>query len=82
MELQAVHGQKTIRLRVVLWTNDIAAQPGHVVPKKCWDSGVVFIKPNRLHDIEASDGTPFNKWADLPAAIEAELSKAGVETQH
>ena len=70
---EAEHGNKMIEIKVRFWTNDIADERGHIVPKNAWASGIVRIKPNPLHGIARGKPQPFHSLMDLPAVIEKVL---------
>ena len=62
-----------IEIKVRFWTNDIADESGHVLPKHAWASGVVRIEPNALHGIKPGKPRPFHSLMDLSAMIEKVL---------
>lgn len=73
----AGHGQKTIKVQINFWTDNIAPK-GYIKPKHCWPSGMVTVPANPAHGIRSQDPIPFNKFEDLPDAIQQALEEAGV----
>ena len=67
---EAIHGKKMIEVKIRFWTNDISTKKGKVIPKHCWDSGVIRVQPNDLHSIKVSKPMPFHTLLDLPSTIE------------
>jgi hypothetical protein len=73
------HGQKTIKVKVVFWTNDIASEPGDIEPGHAWYSGMAHIEANPAHGIRSQpDPIPFNTPEELQAAIDGALKVSGV----
>jgi len=70
---EARHGEKMIEIKVRFWTDDIASDPGKVVPKNAWTSGVVRIDSNKSHGITPGSPVPFSSLLDVGAAIEKVL---------
>lgn len=77
-EKKAQHGDKMIELRVRFWTHEIAEKPGHVVPKKGWDSGMVAMDNNETHGIDPDTPRPFSSFVELQQAIHDTLVAHGV----
>lgn len=75
---EAQHGQKMIELKVRFWTDEIAEEPGKIIPKHGWTGGVVRLKTNKAHGVADVDPIPFNSLLDLPAAIERLLIREGI----
>lgn len=77
---EAKWGEKMIEIKLRFFTNDIpTAEPGKIIPKHAWTSGVVRIQRNRAHGIVPSgDPRPFNSLLDVGAAIEKVLIEYGV----
>ena len=71
--LEAKHGDKMIEVKIRFWTNDLADEPGKVIPKHAWDSGVVRIERNDSHGIVPSSPLPFHSLLDVGAVIERVL---------
>jgi hypothetical protein len=46
---EAAQGEKMIEIKIRFWTDEIAAEPGKIVPKHAWTSGVVRIERNPSH---------------------------------
>ena len=76
---QAAHGQKMIELKVRFWTNDIAEDPGKIIPKTAWSAGIVRLATNNAHDIRGSRPIPFNSLLDVGSAIEQCLIDGGIK---
>lgn len=76
--ISAKQGEKMIEVRVRFWTNDIAQQEGHVVPKHAWTSGVVNIVTNETHGITSAPPLPFHSLLDLGSVIEKALLRQGI----
>ena len=79
MEREAVHGKKMIEVKVRFWTNDIAEGEGKIIPKECWDSGVVRLTSNKSHDIVSKKPIMFDSLMDLTAKIERALVSHGIK---
>ena len=69
----ATHGEKTIELRVRLWTDHLAPTEGQILPKHAWDSGTVDLPVNHSHGIASGEPVTFNSLSELPAAVEEAL---------
>jgi hypothetical protein len=76
--LEAKQGEKMIEVKLRFWTNGIASQPGKVVPKHAWTSGVVRMERNKSHGIEPRNPQPFHSLLDVSAIIEKVLIEHGV----
>jgi hypothetical protein len=76
---QARQTEKMIEIRIRLWTNDIAATKGEIVPKHAWDSGVVFLERNQSHEIQPSNPKPFHTLLELPSVLEKLFIKHGIQ---
>jgi hypothetical protein len=76
--LEAKHGEKMIEVRIRFWTDEIAEEPGKVVPKHAWTSGVVHIAANKAHGIVPENPKPFNSLLDVGKIIEAVLIEHGI----
>jgi hypothetical protein len=77
-EREAVHGKKMIEIRVRFWTDQIAKE-GKIIPKHCWDSGVVRISSNDLHGITSSNPIPFNSLSEILPKIEKLFKNHGIK---
>ncbi|NUO08896.1 MAG: hypothetical protein HUU08_09515 [Candidatus Brocadia sp.] len=75
---EAKQGEKMIEVKLRFWTNDIASEPGKVIPKHAWAAGVVRMERNKSHGIEPSAPLPFHSLLDVGAAIEKVLIDHGV----
>jgi hypothetical protein len=75
---EAKHGEKMIWLKVGFWTDTIAPEPGKVIPRRAWASGVVRMQRNESHGIDPGDPLPFNSLPELVAAIEDLLIRQGI----
>jgi hypothetical protein len=78
-EVEAAQGQKMIEVTIRFWTDDLAEQPGHVVPKKCWSSGVVRVSPNQSHGITGKNPVPFNSLSQIVPTIEELFIAHGIK---
>lgn len=65
----AEHGEKTIRITIRFWTNNISKKPGYVVKKECWDKGVVNVGTNKAHGLKMGKPIHFNSFMDIPSKI-------------
>ena len=75
---EAKQGEKMIEVKPRFWTNNIADEPGKVIPKHAWAGGVVRIERNKSHGIGPSNPLPFHSLLDVSAAIEKVLIKHGI----
>jgi hypothetical protein len=71
--LEASHGDKMIEVKLRFWTNKLADEPGKVIPKHAWDSGVVRIERNDSHGIVPGNPIPFHSLLDVGSIIERVL---------
>ena len=76
---EAVHGKKMIEIRVRFWTDGIADTEGKIIPKHCWDSGVVRISSNDSHGITPQNPRQFNSLPEILPHIEKMLIDHGVK---
>lgn len=79
VEREAKHGQRMIEIKLRFWTNDIASEKGHVVPKHAWASGVARIERNDSHGIKPADPVPFNSIMEIGSAVEEVLVAHGIK---
>ena len=79
VEREAKHGQRMIEVKLRFWTNDIASEKGHVVPKHAWASGVARIERNEAHGIKPADPVPFNSIMEIGTAVEQVLVAHGIK---
>lgn len=75
---EARQGEKMIEIKLRFWTNDIASEPGGVLPKHARTSGVVRMERNRSHDIRPLNPRPFNSLLEVGAIIEKVLIDHGI----
>lgn len=75
---EAEQGERMIEVKLRFWTNHIATEPGRVVPKHAWASGVVRIERNKSHGINPRNPRPFNSLLDVGAVIERVFIDHGV----
>lgn len=78
-EREAVHGKKMIEIRVRFWTDQIAEDKKNIIPKHCWDSGVVRMSSNDLHSIKCLSPIPFNSIPEILPNIEKLLKNHGIK---
>ena len=76
--LEAKQGEKMIEIKLRFWTNDIASEPGKVLPKHAWSSGVVRVEGNSSHGIKPGSPRPFHSLLDVGAVIEKVLIEHGI----
>ncbi len=76
--LEAKHGKKMIEVKVRFWTNNISSEPGKVIPKHAWASGVVRVQGNESHGIVPGNPKPFHSLLDVGAVIEGVLIEHGI----
>ena len=77
-ELEAKQGEKMVEVKLRFWTNDIAKEPGKVVPKHAWAAGVVRVERNKSHGLEPGKPEPFHSLLDVGAVIEKVLIEHGI----
>lgn len=78
-EREAKHGEKTVLIKVRLWTDKIAEEAGNIVPKHAWDYGTVNLERNESHGIEPAKPIHFNSMDELLTKIEELLTREGIE---
>jgi len=49
--LEAKQGERMIEVKLRFWTNNLASEPGKIIPKHARASGVVRIERNLSHGI-------------------------------
>ena len=75
---KAVHGEKTIEIKIHFFTNELA-KAGEIRPKHGWTRGTVGITTNESHGIEpGGKRRHFNSLMEIPAAIERVLIENGI----
>lgn len=67
-----------IEVKIRFWTDDLASEPGRILPKHAWASGVVRMDLNRSHGISPKNPVPFNSLLDVGAKIEQVLLDHGI----
>ena len=72
-EKEAIQGKKMIEIKLRFWTDEIAESKGKIIPKHCWDTGVVRIARNDLHGITPDAPIPFNSLLEILSKIEKVL---------
>ena len=72
-EREAIHGKKMIEIKLRFWTDEIAEGKGKIIPRHCWDAGVVRVTPNDSHDLKPSKPIPFNSLPEILPKIEKVL---------
>lgn len=75
---EALHGKKMIEVKVRFWTDNIAEDRGKIVPKHCWNSGVIRMSSNDAHGINASKPVPFNSLSEIMPKLEKVLKQNGI----
>ena len=75
---EAKHGEKMIELKIRFWTDELSPEPGTIIPKHAWSSGVVRIQENKAHGIVPGKPRIFNSLLDVGAAIEKTLKEQGI----
>lgn len=80
-EVEARQGQRMIEVTVRFWTDDIADQDGHIIPKHCWSSGVVRVSPNQSHGINGTKPVPFNSLSQIITTIEDLFISHGIKVR-
>lgn len=78
-ERDSIHGEKMIEIKVRFWTDNIAETKGKIIPKHCWNSGVVRIERNDLHGIKPPTPIPFNSFSEIMSKIEKVLKKSKIQ---
>jgi len=69
--LEARHGDKMIEVKLRFWTNNLADEPGKVIPKHAWEGGVVRIERNDSQESYRAIRFPF-----IPYSMSAPSSSA------
>jgi hypothetical protein len=80
--IKAVHGEKMIEIRIKFWTNNIASSKGDVIPKTCWDCGMIVMEKNSLHGIKPQTPLPFPTFSSISRVIEKVLVQHGIKMKH
>ena len=74
----AGQGERMVEVKIRFWTNNIATEPGEIMPKHAWASGVVRIERNESHGIKPKAPRPFHTLLDVGAVIEKVLIEHGI----
>jgi len=77
-DMEAVHGEKMIAVKVRFWTNDLSGESGKIIPKHAWSSGVIRMECNPSHGIEPKHPGIFHSLLDVGAVMEKVLIEHGV----
>ncbi len=75
---KAPWGERTIKMTVRFWTDDIASGSGRIRPKHAWTSGDVALAANDAHGITRRR-RKFNSLGELAAVIERLLIEGDVK---
>lgn len=78
MSPKAVHGEKTIEVKLRFWTNNIAETEGDIEPGHCWAFGAVIVPKNSSHGIGGGEPVHFGSLMKMAAAIEQAMIDAGI----
>ena len=81
-EKKAIHGKKMIEIKVRFWTDGIAEVEGNIVPKHCWDSGVVRASRNDSHEITSYEPIHFDSLPEILPKIEEVLKQSNIKIHH
>jgi hypothetical protein len=78
----APRGQRTIRLTIALWADDIVEGKGMILPGHAWDTGAVYMVRNESHRImKPRKPEPFGdsrSLDELPGVVRRILRRHGV----
>lgn len=75
----APHGQKTIKVTIYFFTDDIAPE-GEINPGHGWAQGTVHVRSNPAHGIKDTSRN-FNRMSEIQPLIEEALAESGVTLQ-
>jgi hypothetical protein len=78
-EQEATPGERMIEVKIRFWTNEIAKDPGQILPKNAWTAGMVRMERNNSHGIIPQNPAPFHSLLDIGAVIEKVLIAHGVK---
>jgi len=70
--------EKTIKVVLYFWTDELARKEGHIRPKVCWDYGVVTLPANSSHGITASEDH-FSRPSKILLSIEKLFKEQGIK---
>ena len=74
---EPAQGERMIEVKLRFWTNNLG-EPGRIVPKHAWTSGVVRMERSEAHGIVPGPPRTFQSMLDLGAIIEKVLTEHGV----
>ena len=77
-EVDAVHGEKMIEVKLRFFTDKISSESGKIIPKHAWSHGVVRMERNSAHGIEPRNPRFFYSLLDTGAVMEKVLIEHGV----
>jgi len=78
-EREAKYGEKMIEVKVRFWTDSIASEEGKIIPKVCWEHGVIRMERNDAHGIIPKEPLPFNAFTEILPRIEQILKSYGIK---
>ncbi len=78
-EREAEYGKRMIEVKVRFWTDNIAEGEGRILPKVCWERGVVRMERNDAHSITPDYPVPFNSMTEILPKIEQVLKTHGIK---
>ncbi|MFH1638810.1 MAG: hypothetical protein ABIB93_00600 [Chloroflexota bacterium] len=74
-------GEKTIKLTIYLFTDNIAEKKGNIVKKHAWKRGTVCLQKNESHGIKGTSGKNLNSWKELSTCVDNVLSEQNIILQ-
>lgn len=77
-DLDAEYSKRMIEVKVRFGTDNIC-EGRRIIPKVCWESGVVSIERNDVHDITPGHPVPFDSMTEILPKIEQVLETHGVK---
>ena len=80
-EVKPREREKTIKVVLYFWTDELAEKKGYIKPKVCWDYGVVNLPANSSHGITASEAH-FSRPSKILLTIEKLFKKQGIKMVH
>jgi hypothetical protein len=75
---EAKYGEKMIEVKLRFWTDQIADEPGHVIPKHAWGFGVARMEKNKSHGIVPGDPIHFHSLMEIGSVVEKVLVAHGI----
>ena len=73
-EVTPAWGEKTIRVQIKLFTDEIAPTKGKIVPLHARPSGYVVLEKNRSHGIDEVKSIFFHDLDEIPGIIAREVT--------